>query len=520
MKKIFKLLEKKLSLIKSWILENKREAFFLFVILCVASFLRFYRLSEYLTFLGDEGRDVIVVRKLLVEGDPILVGPGTSIGNMYLGPLYYYMMAIPLFLANYSPVGPAAMVAALGVLTVFFVWFVARRWFGKTAAFISSFLYAISPTIIIYSRSSWNPNIMPFFALLVVYSIWKVWYEKETSWIIVVALSFAFTLQSHYLGLLLAPVIGIYTFLAWKKTRKKDGKRKRFNKALITGSSLFAILMSPLVIFDARHGWRNFTAMYEFFSKRQTTVSAKPWKAIPKIPELLNEISTRLMGARIEETGKWIVIAIVIFAVYVFLNRKKLRKIEISGYTIVLAWLAFALVGLGLYKQEIYDHYYGFFFAAPFILIGGLTERAYFMSKNFGKSVVVILLAALVYINVIKSPVLKEPNNQLPRTINVAGKVMEEAGDDPFNIAVIAERNYEGAYLYFLEKDGAPVVAIDAQREKETVADQLFVICELPHEECGPTTSPKAEVANFGWSDIENEWEVEGIFIFRLIHTK
>ena len=34
------------------------------------------------------------------------------------------------------------------------------------AGLVAALLYAISPTVIIYSRSSWNPNIMPFFALL------------------------------------------------------------------------------------------------------------------------------------------------------------------------------------------------------------------------------------------------------------------------------------------------------------------------------------------------------------------
>ncbi|KKU22481.1 MAG: hypothetical protein UX34_C0028G0006 [Candidatus Woesebacteria bacterium GW2011_GWF1_46_13] len=112
--------------IKNWIRQNPKEAIILGVILLVATFLRLYRISEYMTFLGDEGRDVIIVRRLLVDFDPILIGPGTSIGNMYLGPLYYYLMAPALALAGLSPVGPAVQIALLGVATVFFVWYLAR----------------------------------------------------------------------------------------------------------------------------------------------------------------------------------------------------------------------------------------------------------------------------------------------------------------------------------------------------------------------------------------------------------
>src|SRR3990172_3363735 len=115
--------------IRFWILKNKLEALLLCLILILGAFFRLYRISEYMTFLGDEGRDAIVVRRLLVDFDPILVGPGTSIGNMYLGPLYYYMMAPALLLANFSPVGPAIMIALLGIATIFFVWVVVREWF-------------------------------------------------------------------------------------------------------------------------------------------------------------------------------------------------------------------------------------------------------------------------------------------------------------------------------------------------------------------------------------------------------
>src|SRR3970040_179818 len=148
--------------VKGWIRRNRLETLILLTILLIGAFFRLYKIDEYMTFLGDEGRDVIVVGRLLTDFDPILVGPGTSIGNMYLGPLYYYMMAPALLLAHFSPVGPAVEIAILGIITVGFVWWVGREWFDKNTGLIAAALYAISPTVITYSRSSWNPNIMPF----------------------------------------------------------------------------------------------------------------------------------------------------------------------------------------------------------------------------------------------------------------------------------------------------------------------------------------------------------------------
>ena len=63
--------------IKKKIKINQKEFIFLLLILALSAFFRLWRISEYMTFLGDEGRDAIVVRRLLVFLDPILIGPGT-----------------------------------------------------------------------------------------------------------------------------------------------------------------------------------------------------------------------------------------------------------------------------------------------------------------------------------------------------------------------------------------------------------------------------------------------------------
>ena len=59
---------------------------------------------------------------------------------------------------------------------------------------------------------------------------------------------------------------------------------------------------------------------------------------------------------------------------------------------------------------------------------------------------------------------------------------------------------------------------IDPQNSRDTIKDQLFVVCELPIEKCDPTHNSKAEIANFGWSKIESYEQFEGVTIFKLIH--
>ena len=75
------------------------ERLFLLLILAVAIFLRFYNLKNTMMFQGDQGRDAMVVANIFKNLDPVFIGPVTSIGNMYLGPFYYYFMLPFLFLS-------------------------------------------------------------------------------------------------------------------------------------------------------------------------------------------------------------------------------------------------------------------------------------------------------------------------------------------------------------------------------------------------------------------------------------
>jgi hypothetical protein len=175
-------------------------------------------------------------------------------------------------------------------------------------------------------------------------------------------------------------------------------------------------------------------------------------------------------------------------------------------------------LGLGFYNKSIYDHYLGFLFPAPFILIGVLLSKL-ISDKLAFKIVGSLLLVSLIAINLIGNPLRKEPNRLLQRSINVSKVIEENSGGKPFNLGVIADTNYNDGYEYFFLKDKYPVVDIDSQNPS-SITEQLFVVCELlPTSKCDPTHSAKAEVANFGWSKIDKSWEVDGTIVYRLVHS-
>lgn len=502
--------------IKLWISKNRTEFFLLCGILLIASILRFYRIDEYLPFLGDEGRDVRVIRRFLTNFDLMFIGPRTSIGDMYLGPLYYYLIAPFLLLSNFSPTGPAVFVSLLSLGTVILIWKSGREWFGKIAGLTAALLYAVSPLVILYSTHSWNPNIMPFFALLSIYSIWKIWQTENSKWwFIVLGGCFGAIAQSHYLGLLLLPSIGVIWLVKLYAIRNKQQEIRKYLLFSLFAFLLFLISISPLFLFDYKHGWQNLESMKLFFGERQTTVSAKPWNSIPLLwPFWRDELTSRFLMARGKDYLDIVAVLLGIsFLSLGYIWQKSKQKTKLSAHFLLGLWIISGLAGLGLLKQNIYDHYYGFLFPSPFLAAGAVFQLLW--EKKL-KWLVLVIMVVLVWLNLQNTPIKNPPQRQMQRTQEIDKKIMEVSEGKPFNFGLIAKQNYEEGYLYFFEVWKASVREIDPQHLDTTLTEQLFVVCEDPV--CEPINNPKAEIANFGWSKIETQWDIGGHKLFKLVH--
>lgn len=490
-----------------FIKKNKFEFALLLGVLALALFLRVFRIDEFMTFLGDEGRDVRIVRDLITEGNLVFIGPQTSIGNMYLGPLYYYMMAPALFLSGLNPVGPAIMVALLGVFTVWLTWYMGRVWFGKTSALIAGLLYAVSPVAIIYSRSSWNPNPMPLFALLCVWGIYQVWQNKKYFWLPLVGVFYAFALQMHYLGFVLAPVIGIFWLFSLFQIKKDKKQKPIFIKKTLLAIVIFLLLMSPLLLFDLKHQGMNFNAFKAFFTDRQTTVNLNPARSDRFLPVIYTTV-TDLILARQSIFVPIISLITLLLSIFIYIKSKWQTPLKI-----IFVWLGIAFLGLGVYKQHVYIHYLGFVYPAVYLLLGAVLG---FIATRKGvllKLVSSIILVALIYQNIQYSPTFGSPNRQLQRTEAAADLIIKESKGDPFNFGLIAKQNYDESYRYFLENKKSNLT-----RGEVKIVDQLFVICE-DGEKCQPEGNPQWQIAVFGPSHVVSQWNIGYLKIYRLVHT-
>lgn len=470
----------------------------LVLIIFLAGFLRLWKISGYMEFLGDQGRDVVIVRRFLKKGDLMFIGPQTSIGNMYLGPWYYYLIAPALFLFNYSPVGPAIMVALLSLASLYLLWKIGRDWFDQGTGFLAALIFGLSPVAVYYSIFSWNPNIAPLFSLLSVYFLWQIWEKNKFKNFVWLGICLAMVLNTHYLALLLFPGAGLFLFLKFYQIRKNKTSRKEFLKKGFQGLAAFFLLMLPLLLFDLKHDFVNFKAVWQFFTVRQTTVNLKAYKGILIFPRIVNQFLANLFLRK----DYWP--SIYWFFPFLAWGFWKLRKDK--KVIFLLIFLLIGFLGLANYKQHVYAHYFGFLWPIGILFLAACLRKINWLG--------LVITAFLSWLMVFHWHGWQKPNFQLKRAENVAQFISEEAGDQEFGLALIAEQNYDPPYRYFLEEKADKLVNLH-----EKIPDQLFVICEPWGKiNCDPIGHPLWEIAAFGWSEIDREWELEGIRLFKLIH--
>ncbi len=134
-----------------------KKNYLIISILLIAAFFRLFNIYGYAEFLGDQGRDLIIIRDFLVNHNLFFIGPQTSIGNMYLGPYFYYLIAPSLWLSNFDPIGPAIFIALVGIATVYLVFYLVKKIFDTHLLHI--LLPFFMPSLLLSSNTQHFPGI-------------------------------------------------------------------------------------------------------------------------------------------------------------------------------------------------------------------------------------------------------------------------------------------------------------------------------------------------------------------------
>src|SRR3990167_6966964 len=142
----------------------------LLLIILLAFILRFYRLGEYPALNADEAAIGYNAYSLIQTGKDEHGNPWPihfQSFNDYKPGLYFYMVLPFVKLIGLNEWAVRIPGATLGVLTVVIIYFLVKELFdNKKFALVASFLLAISPWHIHFSRGGWEVNASTFFITL------------------------------------------------------------------------------------------------------------------------------------------------------------------------------------------------------------------------------------------------------------------------------------------------------------------------------------------------------------------
>lgn len=481
-------------------MKKHTNTIFLVSLIILAIFFRFYKLEQFATFLADQGRDAIIIKRIATFEHFTAIGPPTSVGHVFSGPFYYYFIAPWFWLFNFQPVGLAFGVAFFSILFILVNYIVIKKFFNNTVAFISTVFLVFSSTMIEFSRFSWNPNPLPFFALLSYVVLIKSFEKKNYYLFILFGALISFSIQLHYLALFLIPPSTILFFA--KMLEKKSNRKNIFLGGIISVIS-FIVCSAPLIIFDLKHNFLNAKSFIALIQSPNQIATNK----IDNFFSTFNYLNQYSFHVNIPIIITSIVaIFLIFYCIYILRSFKSITSL----FNSLFLFLILTIIGVSFYPGPKHAHYFGIIY--PFYY----AVTAFFLSKLFVNSLGKIALSALLIFYIFfntqgYSFFYRDQQNQIAHARKVASFLNTVIGNKPFNFAVQPDSWQEDAYLYFLELNGKR----PANREKQEVTDQMFVVCGDP---CNLYTTPSWNVTMFGKFKIQDHWSVEGVTIYKLVH--
>ncbi len=457
-------------------------------------------MSGFVTFLGDQGRDAIIIKRIISLEHFPAIGAPTSIGQVYLGPFYYYFISPWLLFFNYQPIGLAFGVAFFSSLYLLINYLIVKELFDKKIALISTILLCFSSVLIDFSRFSWNPNLLPLFTLLTVYFIIKSLQTNKWYYFALLGAFLSFSIQLHYLALFLIPPIAIlFINKIIEKFKQSNNEAMKQLKNYLFMFLFFIIFSSPLIIFDLRHNFLNSKLFIALFKSSGTDL-------MTKLDSLFNSFYFLNIYSFNVDLNKFVVFILLLFIFLIFISLIK-QKTHLK--TIFLFFILI-LLEMSLYNGPKHAHYFGVLYPLYYIIVSYFLV---FPKKTFWEKYLTIIFAiGFIFLNFQKYPYFKNPqNNQILLAQNIAQKISDNITRKKFTVTALPEKYSDSTYRYFLEIWGKRAI------EKDSIdkADELFVVCE---KKCSPIIgNPQWDIAYFAPNKIIEEWKVNDVKIYKLI---
>lgn len=414
----------------------------------IALLLRAYMIDKNLFFGPEQGRDMLVVRDIVVHHKLVLIGPRTAVDGIFHGPLYYYLAAIPFTLSRGNPIVIELFFILLNSSSVFFIYLAGKEFFQRKVGLLASLLFTFSFGAVVMSRwLSHPPLIIPLSCLffLFLYRFLK----GKSFYLLPAALMFGLASQTEFTDFLIFSfVLLCFAFIFWKKITSQGLIFIIFCTLLLVIGSI-----GNFVLFDLRHNFlikesfiRLLTGSSGFYGSYSGSIS--------------NSVSSFTSMFSDSVVPSYPIIGLIIFISGLILIFKSIKKIRTSILLLSL-WIISPFVVFILLKYNPLYHYFTAMITGIIIFVAVLIDKLWSYKKMLG----IVFTLALIFVNLyawaIYLPTNKnvffqstQPDLKYSDQKSVIRRIYKEANGKPFyfqsyTIPYWLQEEWEYLFWYF-----------------------------------------------------------------------
>ena len=353
------------------------------MILGLGLVLRTYNFEKSFYFAHDQDLYSWIAKDIVVNHHQRLVGQVTSVDGVFIGSAYYYLMALFYKFGEMNPLVAYMPLTILGLFSIGSIFWVIKQSFSVRSAYIGAFIYAISFGIASYDR--WSVPTQP----TLLWSIWFVGvilglYKGNLKYLPLYGFLSGWVWQLHIALIPILPM-PIVAHIVGKNNLKLLWTKGNI-KMVIVSVVIFAISLSPFLMFELKHNFSQIKSMVVGINKNTGGLTG-----IAKLNKVIDasgrEFQQRLwVGDYVKwDIVFWIVLIIASFGVV----QKKRKKNSLMGlfglWYFLILWAQFA-------SKRVVSEYYFTNLIPIYIVVVSVFIDYYF--KN-------LLLAILAFVYLI-----------------------------------------------------------------------------------------------------------------------
>jgi hypothetical protein len=434
----------------------KKQILFLILILTIALIIRTSGvLTQNVLFLFDSARDLLYVKKIVVDHDIILIGPSSGgLQGYYHGVLWYYFLVIPFVLGSGNPLAFTIFAALCSTASISLIYFLFKKISLKTAIIATTF-YAFAAFSVNTSKFIWNPYPIIWLMPIYFFCLYQTVISKKNRLPIIALVTALFIHFEAIYGVVLIPTL---IFLIIHQL-KKPGKSKL--KTIVISFILFLLPFLPYALFDLRHDFQISKSLFETVKSGGANITHRSEdlveSPIRRITLRLDDLYTYTIGSLTPVPAINILLA-VICAFEIYKMKQEKKKDHLLFVSIILTTLFIPFLFFINLKYSVWSYYWignpPLFALLTAFLLAQAFQRIKIENTNRALYALVIIL--LISYNPIKplttwyTGTIGAGTQTLSTQLSIVEKIYTDTNKTNFSVYVLTPPVYDYVYRYLL----------------------------------------------------------------------